>query len=259
MEGLVYPPSKVLTKEEAEQKPLEPADVPDPCGFIKSHLSLSYRNEPGKMMGLHGTTTLSFIYDGGIIVAVDSRASGGQFIFSQTVMKIIQIAPTMLGTMAGGAADCQYWLKNLSRLYRLHKFRYQQPLTVSAASKLLVNALYEYKGYNLSIGSMICGFDITGPHIFYIDNDGSRIAGKKFSVGSGSTYAYGVLDTYWRPDLTKEEAIELGRRAIFHATYRDSGSGGRVTVVHITKDGCEFQDKVDVADLYNLYSPNTKI
>ena len=125
-------------------------------------------------------------------------------------------------------------------------------MTVAAASKILVNQIYRYKGYGLSIGSMICGYDNTGPHIFYVDNDGSRIAGNRFSVGSGSTYAYGVLDTDWHSDMTKEEAIALGRKAIYHATFRDSGSGGRVTVVHITKDGAEQFDPVDVNDLHNF-------
>ena len=32
---------------------------------------------------------------------------------SQTVRKIIEINPYMLGTMAGGAADCQFWHRNL--------------------------------------------------------------------------------------------------------------------------------------------------
>ena len=51
--------------------------------------------------------------------------------------------------------------------------------------------------------SMICGYDNTGPHIFFVDNDGSRIPGKLFSVGSGSTYALGVLDAEYREDMTK--------------------------------------------------------
>ena len=49
-----------------------------------------------------------------------------------------------------------------------------------------------------------------------------------FSVGSGSTYAYGVLDSGYDWDLEVDEARELGRRAIYHATYRDSYSGGVV-------------------------------
>jgi len=49
-----------------------------------------------------------------------------------------------------------------------------------------------------------------------------------FSVGSGSTYAYGVLDTGYRYEMSVEEARELGKRAIYHATHRDAYSGGCV-------------------------------
>jgi hypothetical protein len=33
---------------------------------------------------------------------------------SQTVKKVIEINPYLLGTMAGGAADCSYWERVLS-------------------------------------------------------------------------------------------------------------------------------------------------
>jgi 20S proteasome subunit beta 5 len=251
--GACIQDSRVITEV---PRPLQPADTPDPCEFIKNHLHFSYQREQNadgtKMAAFHGTTCLSFIYNGGIVIAVDSRATGGSFVHSGTVMKILDIAPCMVGTMAGGAADCQYWLRDLGRIYRLHKFRYQQPLTVAAASKILVNGLYRYKGYNLSIGTMICGYDNTGPHIFYIDNDGSRLCGKRFSVGSGSTHAYGVLDSCWKDDMTKEEACELGRRAIYHATFRDSGSGGRVSVCHITQAGAEHVSLTDVLDMHDF-------
>lgn len=36
----------------------------------------------------------------------------------------------------------------------------------------------------------------------------------------------GILDTYYKPKMSDEEAMSLGRRAIMHATYRDAGSGG---------------------------------
>jgi 20S proteasome alpha/beta subunit len=75
---------------------------------------------------------------------------------------------------------------------------------------------------------MIAGWDHTGPSLYYCDSDGTRLKGKLFSVGSGSTYAYGVLDTNFRKDMTAEEACELGRRAIYHATHRDAYSGGTI-------------------------------
>ena len=57
----------------------------------------------------HGTTTLGFKYQGGVLLAVDSRATGGMYIGSGSVKKIIEINKFLLGTMAGGAADCTYW------------------------------------------------------------------------------------------------------------------------------------------------------
>ena len=37
-----------------------------------------------------------------------------------------------------------------------------------------------------------------------------------FSVSSGSTCAYGVLDSSYRFDMSEEEAYDLGRRAIYY-------------------------------------------
>ena len=48
----------------------------------------------------------------------------------------------------------------------------------------------------LSLGVMICGWDQKkGPAVFYVDNDGNRTPGNMFSVGSGSTYAYGISES----------------------------------------------------------------
>jgi len=75
-------------------------------------------------------------------------------------------------------------------------------------------------------------------------------------------------------DLEREEAIELGRRAIYHATHRDAYSGGtinglyffpsflfffdifsrsskaRITVYHIDKDGWTKISSEDSNDLH---------
>lgn len=52
--------------------------------------------------------------------------------------------------------------------------------------------------------------------------------GDLFSVGSGSPFAYGVVDSGFDYDLSVQEAIELGRRSIYHAAHRDSASGGSI-------------------------------
>ncbi|MCL4136657.1 UNVERIFIED_CONTAM: hypothetical protein GTU68_050962 [Idotea baltica] len=218
-------------------------------------------NEYGKKIDIkfnHGTTTLGFKYQNGIILAVDSRATSGQYIGSGRVKKIIEINQYLLGTMAGGAADCTYWERVLAKQCRIYELRNRERISVAAASKLLANMVYQYKGYGLSVGVMISGWDKKGPGLYYVDNDGNRLSGNMFSVGSGSLYAYGVIDNGYKADMSDEEAYELGRRAIFHATHRDGASGGIVRVYHITVDGWKKITEEDCKDLYYKYEAEAK-
>eukprot|EP00808_Paulinella_micropora_P016689 g55432.t1 len=197
----------------------------------------------------HGTTTLGFLFSGGVLIAVDSRASMGSYIGSGTVKKVIKISKYLIGTMAGGAADCSFWERNLAYQCRLHELREGKRITTAAASKLLANTVYQYKGMGLSMGTMVAGWDeVGGPNLFYIDSDGTRLKGNLFSVGSGSTYAYGILDCHYKWDMSVEEAVELGKRAIWHATHRDAASGGTINVFHISADGWKqhFSDDMNV-------------
>ena len=191
----------------------------------------------------HGTTTLGFIFEHGVVIAVDSRASQGPYISSQTVKKVIEINPYLLGTMAGGAADCQFWQRNLGIQCRLHELENGKRISVSGASKLLANTLYGYRGQGLSMGTMVAGWDLNGPGLYYVDSDGTRLKGKRFSVGSGSLFAYGVLDQGYRWDMSVEEACELGRRAIYHATFRDAFSGGTISRVPRLGEGMDEDER----------------
>ena len=118
-----------------------------------SELANVLKNQDGsdnKINFLHGTTTLAFKYNGGVIIAVDSRATGGMYIFSGNVKKIIPINRYLMGTMAGGAADCMYWERVLSKQCRLYELRNKERISVAAASKLLSNICFQYKG-NITI------------------------------------------------------------------------------------------------------------
>lgn len=148
----------------------------------------------------------------------------------------------------------------LGKECRLHELRNKERISVAAASKILSNIVYGYKGMGLSMGTMICGWDKTGPTIFYVDSDGNRVKGDAFCVGSGQTFAYGthtalyqrpfplsssfyfvardaddsgVLDSELRPDLTVEHAVALGRRAILAAAHRDAYSGGSINCISL--------------------------
>lgn len=232
--------------------------IASPTEFLRAHTDDS-ANRDCKIRVAHGTTTLAFRFKDGIVVAVDSRASMGDWIASQTVDKVIRINKELLGTMAGGAADCQFWETWLGAQCRLHELREKERISVAAASKILSNLVYQYKGMGLSMGTMICGHTKKeGPAIYYVDSDGTRLKGDMFCVGSGQTFAYGVLDSEYSWDLSVEKALYLGKRAILAATHRDAFSGGSVNLYHVTEKGWVYHGNHNVGDLFWEVKDNEK-
>uniref|UniRef100_A0A3Q2PR11 Proteasome subunit beta 11 n=1 Tax=Fundulus heteroclitus TaxID=8078 RepID=A0A3Q2PR11_FUNHE len=153
----------------------------------------------------HGTTTLGFVFQGGVIAAADTRAS------------------------AGGGADCMLWERILTREIRLYELRHKRRLSIRGSAKLLSLMLHPFKGTDVSPSS--------GPRLVYVCSDGARLQGDVISVGSGSPYAYGVLDGGLSWSLSKEEAVSLAREAVFRATHRDAYSGNNVDLFHVTAQG----------------------
>ncbi|XP_039481867.1 proteasome subunit beta type-5 [Drosophila santomea] len=206
----------------------------------------------------HGTTTVGFVYQGGIILCVDSRTTSGKFIGSQSLQKVVQVNQYMLGTMAGGAADCTYWDRALTRECRLHELRYKERLPVRSAARFICNVAAEYKGMGLCMGMMLAGWSPEGSSLVYVDSDGLRLHGKVFAVGSGASNALGILDTDYRLDLSDNEAYDLAFRAVYHATMRDIFSGGLVRLYHIDQDNWRNVANKDCQELHEKYSGGGK-
>ena len=55
--------------------------------------------------------------------------------------------------MAGGAADCTFWIRKLQAEARLHELEEDgQEISVARASRSLANALYDHRHSDLSVG-----------------------------------------------------------------------------------------------------------
>lgn len=156
-----------------------------PCSTVyvlqpAARLANVLRDENGREIKIqfdHGTTTLGFQYQGGVVLAVDSRATGGAFIGSQTMKKIVEINDFLLGTLAGGAADCVYWDRVLSKQCRMYELRNRERISVAAASKLMANMVYNYKGMGLSMGMMLAGWDKRVIQNFFLYKNTTKYSG----------------------------------------------------------------------------------
>ena len=82
------------------------------------------------------------------------------------------------------------------------------------------------------------GKDMFGFHLYDLFVDGSITECEDYvSSGSGSTTAYGVLETLYKKGITIEEGVKLAVKSLNAALQRDSASGSGYDVVTITKEG----------------------
>ncbi|XP_016098479.1 proteasome subunit beta type-11a [Sinocyclocheilus grahami] len=294
-----------------------------PTLFSSTFSSLSPHQQPFQLS--HGTTTLGFIFQDGVIAAADTRASCKGLICCPISQKIMPIHSHLVVNTSGSGADCMLWERILTREMRLYQLRHRKRLSVNGAAKLLSMMLHPFKGTDVCVAATLCGWDgeetqetlqscmeiadvkeaveqdsnvsaisdesaqgsvkmasineqdeiskdtqalnptvsnqntknalstfgeRSGPRVCYVCSDGLQLKGEIISVGSGSPYAYAVLDDGWRWGMTVDEAVALAREAVFRATHWDAYSGNNVDLFHITAHGWRRRDREDLKEEY---------
>ncbi|MBI4738657.1 proteasome subunit beta [Candidatus Woesearchaeota archaeon] len=191
-----------------------------------------------------GTTTVAIKCKDGIILAADKRATAGNFIANKSVDKIYEVADGMALTTAGTVSDVQLLLKLIRAELRLKKLRTGRLANAKEAANLLAGMVYA----NIRKMSMIpgishflfAGHDNTGFHVYDIYPDGSLAELDDFvASGSGSVFAYGVLETLYKPEITIDDGKELALKSVNAALNRDSASGNGIDIAVITAKGFE--------------------
>jgi proteasome beta subunit len=188
---------------------------------------------------LKGTTTVGVVCKDGVILGTDTRATMGNYIASKRAKKVYQITNRLAMTIAGGVAVAQRVVEILkvnARLYELDKGR---PMPVKSAASLVSNVLFSNReaGAPLPMQAIVGGFDDTGPHVFNLDPFGSLIEEKMVSTGSGSPFAYGVLEQMYREDNTVIDMLPVVVKAVDSAMKRDTYSGDSFDIAIIDASG----------------------
>lgn len=206
------------------------------CIYIIPGVVMAEQNETMK-----GTTTVGIVFDAGVVLASEKRATMGYLISNKTAKKIYQIGSRMGLTTAGGVGDAQQLARLMTVEVNLYEIRRGKSMSIGAASTLLSNILHGNRYYPFYVQLLIGGVDETGPVLFSVDAvGGSSREDKIVATGSGSPMAYGVLEDRYKDGMTEAEASELAIRALRSAIKRDAGSGEGMAVVIITKD--EFKE-----------------
>ena len=186
-----------------------------------------------------GTTTIGIVNSDGVVLASEHRATMGNFIAHKETQKVFKIDDNLGLTTAGLVGDAQVLARYVKAEVELYKLRRQAPMSVKAAATLMSNILRRgggSQGYYY-VGLIVGGHDSEGGHVYSLDAAGGSIPDNYISVGSGSPYAYGVLEDHFKKEMSLTDSIDLAIRALNAAMKRDSASGDGMAIITITKDG----------------------
>lgn len=197
-----------------------------------------------------GTTIVGVKFNGGVIIAADTRSTQGPIVADKNCEKLHRIAPKIWCAGAGTAADTEAVTQLISSNIELHSLYTGREPRVVSSLQMLKQHLFKYQGH---IGAylIVAGVDPTGAHLFSIHAHGSTDVGYYQSLGSGSLAAMAVLESSWKPDMTKDEAIKLASDAIEAGIWNDLGSGSNVDI-------CVMEVGKDAQLLRNYLTPNVR-
>jgi proteasome beta subunit len=180
----------------------------------------------------HGTTIVALLYEGGVLMAGDRRATLGNIIANRDMEKVFAADEYSLVGIAGTAGVAI----ELVRLYQVELEHYEKIegaiMSLEGKANRLASMIRGnlalamqgltvvpvYAGYDLDTAvGRIYSYDVTGG--CYQENG-------HHSTGSGSVFARGALKKLWRPGLTEEQAVSVAIEALYDAADDDSATGG---------------------------------
>jgi proteasome beta subunit len=207
----------------------------------------------------HGTTIVALLFDGGVVMAGDRRATMGNVIANRDMEKVFAADGYSVVGIAGTAGIAI----ELVRLYQVELEHYEKIEGAIMSLEGKANRLASMIRGNLALAMQgltvvptYAGFDLetdVGRIYSYDATGGCYIEGGHHSTGSGSVFARGALKKLWRPGLAEEQAVAVAVEALYDAADDDSATGGPdlgrqiwPTVAVVDRTGARFVAQPDL-------------
>jgi 20S proteasome subunit beta 2 len=197
-----------------------------------------------------GTTICGVVYNGGVVLAADTRATEGSIVCDKNCEKIHYIAKNIYCCGAGTSADTENVTELISSDLELHRLQTGKEPRVITAMTRLKQRLFQYQGH-VSAALVLGGIDSAGAHLHTVYPHGSTDSLPYATMGSGSLAAMAVFENGFKDGMDEKEAITLCASAIKAGIFNDLGSGSNVDV-------CVISETTGVNMLRNYETPNER-
>jgi proteasome beta subunit len=202
--------------------------------FLAQHDPSLFTRVPsgGSVDAPHGTTIVACLYDGGVVMAGDRRATMGNVIAQRDIEKVYPADDHSVVGIAGTAGLAV----EMVRLFQTELEHFEKIEGAQLSLEGKANRLASFIRGNLSMAfqglavvPMFAGYDaaLGRGRIFSYDVTGGRYEEHDYhAVGSGSPFARGSLKKLYRRDLVADDAVRVCLQALYDAADDDSATGG---------------------------------
>ena len=183
-----------------------------------------------------------------ILLAGDRASVSNSIIKLQdTDHKIFKLANNQLIATVGESYDKKNFAKLIKANMELYYFQNGQRLTTDEAASYIRKELAEgIRSSPHQCNCLVAGFDSDGPKLYWLDYLGSYGKLLKAAHGYGAYFLYGLMDNFYRKDLSLAEGEGIIKKCINELKTRFSINMVDFDVFKITKDGIE-----DISNKFN--------
>jgi len=164
-----------------------------------------------------GTTTVGLKYTDGVVLIVDKRITSS-LIEPDSIEKIFQINDHIGCATSGLIADARALVEKTRLDAQINEITYDEKIPIKTLVKQICDFKQAYTQYGgarpFGTTLLIAGVDAKGPQLFATDPSGAYIEYKANSEGKGRNDAMAYFEEKYKENMTLEEAIDMGIKAI---------------------------------------------
>lgn len=185
-------------------------------------------------------TVVGLIFNGGGVLASDSRSTRRYLVRSKKVPKIFRIQKKIGAAVSGLGGDARRLIDAMKSESNLYQMRREKSISTQSLARLTSNIFHGSRMFPYIVSMILSGVDSDGPKLYFLDPAGGSLKEDKFaSAGTGSSVAYGVLEQNFEDGMDSESASRLAAQSVQQAIERDAATGDGVVLVRIDDEGYE--------------------
>ncbi|KAK4883782.1 hypothetical protein RN001_000053 [Aquatica leii] len=179
-----------------------------------------------------------------VIVAADMTRAQSIMVMKTDENKLHKLSNKLVMAISGEQGDttqfAEYIAKNI-QLYKMHNGYELGPKAASSFTRRnLAEALRSRSPYHVNM--LLAGFDDQdGPQLFFVDYLASMASVKYSTHGYGGFFSTSIMDRYYSPNLTENEAYDIIKKCVREVHQR--------LIINLPNFKVQVVDKEGIKDL----------